>query len=242
MRICVVIPMYNEELIAGPNTETILSYTKELPCTVTVLVVNDGSQDATPEILRKLQENYKNNHFQLISHPHNKGYGAALRTGIKFASDNNYDYIIFMDSDLTNHPKYLHDFYEKIQLGYEYIKATRYAAGGKAEGVPFFHKIVSFMGNNLARILYGLPLTDITNGFRAVKVDILKKINLKENGFAIIVEELYWAKSLTRSFCEIPYTLTSRKKGQGITHFSYSPAMCLRYLKYALKSFFITQH
>jgi hypothetical protein len=147
-----------------------------------------------------------------------------------------------MDSDLTNHPRYLHLFYERIKLGCEYIKATRYAAGGKVEGVPFHHKIVSFMGNSLARILYGLPLTDLTNGFRAVKVDILKKMDLKETGFTIIMEELYWAKSLTRSFCEIPYTLTSRKKEQGITHFSYSPATCLRYLKYALKSLFITQH
>jgi len=178
----------------------------------------------------------------MTSHAQNQGYGAALKTGVKYAIDNGFDYVIFMDSDLTNHPRYLYLFYEKIQLGYEYIKATRYAAGGKVEGVPFLHKIVSFMGNRLARILYGLPLTDPTNGFRAVKVDILKKMNLKENGFTIIMEELYWAKSLAHSFCEIPYTLTSRNVEQGVTHFSYSPAMCLRYLKYALKSLFTTPH
>jgi len=233
--------MHNEEAVAKVSLETITSYAAELPPVVKVLVVNDGSTDRTMEIVNNLTRDSERDMLTMVTHPKNQGYGVALRTGMKFAIDNGFDYAFFMDSDLTNHPRYLHLFYEKIEQGYEYIKATRYAVGGKTEGVPFLYKIVSFMGNRLARTLYGLPLTDLTNGFRAVKVDILKKMNLKETGFPIIMEELYWAKSLTNSFCEIPYTLTSREEGQGVTHFSYSPATCLRYLKYALKSLFITR-
>jgi glycosyltransferase involved in cell wall biosynthesis len=229
--------MYNEEAIARTNTEIILSYTNKLPPIVTVLVVNDGSQDATGHILEELLKHYNNEQLHLISHSNNLGYGAALQTGIKYASENNYDYTIFMDSDLTNHPKYLKNFYEKMEEGWDYIKATRYSKGGAVDGVPWGHRIMSTVGNYIAGLLYGLPLTDYTNGFRAVKTNILKQINYTENGFVIIMEELYHAKSLTKSFCEIPYVLTSRTENQGQSHFSYGPGVCMRYLKYAIKSF-----
>ncbi len=237
MRTCVVVPMYNEEAIARANTEIILSYTNNLPPVVTVLVVNDGSQDATGRILEELLGHYNSEQLRLISHSNNQGYGAALQTGIKFASDNNYDYTIFMDSDLTNHPRYLESFYEKMEEGWDYIKATRYSKGGGVEGVPWRHRIMSLVGNYIAGFFYGLPLTDFTNGFRAVKTDVLKQINYTEDSFAIIMEELYHAKFLTKSFCEISYILTSRKGNQGQSHFSYGPVLCLRYLKYAIKSF-----
>ncbi len=237
MRLCIVIPIYNEEAIVNDSIETILSYAKKLPPLVTIAAVNDGSKDATGNILKDFEDRYKEDAFRLISHPDNRGYGAAIRTGAKFAIDNNYDYLIFMDSDLTNHPKYLSKFYEKMNEGWDYIKATRYSKGGAVQGVPWRHRVISRAGNLIAKILYGLPLTDFTNGFRAVKVDLFKQMQLLESGFVIIMEELYQAEYLTKSFCEIPYTLTSRKKGQGIAHFSYGPEMWMKYLKYAFKSF-----
>ncbi len=237
MRICVVVPMHNEEAIAKTSIETILSYTELLSGIVTVCVVNDGSQDATGDILEELLNDYEKEQLQLISHSHNEGYGKALQTGIRFASDNSYDYTVFMDSDLTNHPKYLERFYEKMEEGWDYIKATRYSKGGGTQGVPWGHKVMSVIGNHIAGFLFGLPLTDFTNGFRAVKTDILKQIDFKETGFVVIMEELYQAKFLTESFCEIPYILTSRKEDHGNTHFSYGPRVCMQYFKYAIKSF-----
>lgn len=241
MRVCVVVPMHNEEVIAELSIKTILHYIYEISSDIDLLVVNDGSKDNTEKILNCLIHEERQKRLKLISHSRNLGYGMALRTGIKFAIDNNYDYIIFMDSDLTNHPRYLKDFYEKMNQGWEYIKATRYSKGGRVEGVPWCHRLLSRIGNIVARFLYGLPLTDFTNGFRAVKVEILKKMTLNETGFAIIMEELSQAKYLTDSFCEIPYILTSRKEGQGLTHFSYGPRMWCNYLRYAVKSFLYTR-
>lgn len=238
LRICVVIPMFNEERVANLSLATILSYSCSMPPIVTLVVVNDGSQDKTATILQSYTDQYQPDKFKVITHKANQGYGAALKTGIRFAIDSKYDYVLFMDSDLTNHPRYMDDFYEKMQEGWDYIKATRYAKGGSVEGVNLSHRIISIVGNGIARFLYGLPITDLTNGFRAVKVDILKQMNLAENNFAIIMEELAQAKRLTKSFCEIPYTLTSRKEEQGTTHFSYSPSTWMRYLKHAIRSRF----
>ena len=237
MRVCIVIPMYNEEKIAKHSIETIVSYIRKLPPIITILVVNDGSEDATENNVKQMINEQGNDDLKLVSHSVNQGYGAALITGIGFAVDNNYDYALFMDSDLTNHPKYLQKFYEKMVDGYDYIKATRYAKGGATVGVPLQHRILSSMGNLLAKILYGIPLTDLTNGFRAVKVDILRKMSLSEPGFSIIMEELYHAKYFAQSFCDIPYVLTSRDDGQGKSKFSYGPRTYFRYLKYPVKSF-----
>ena len=236
MKVCIVVPMYNETTIARESIETIVHYTRELPPVVTLVVVNDGSNDNTEAIIRNVTKGLDEKDFVLITHPVNQGYGAALRTGVQYAIEHCYDYVFFMDSDLTNHPKYLKDFYEKMQEGWDYIKATRYSKGGKVVGVSWKYRLISIVGNVIARNLYGLPLTDITNGFRAVKVDVLKRMELKENDFTIIMEELYHAKRLTRSFTEIPYVLTSRKEGQGKTRFLYTPKTCMRYLRYAIKS------
>jgi len=227
--------MYNEEWIVDESIRTILSYVKKLSYETKLVAVDDGSIDGTKRIIEGIISG--NDDLEMISHTTNRGYGGAICTGIRFAIKNNYDYIVFMDSDLTNHPKYLKDFYDKITEGWEYIKATRYSKGGAARGVSLNYRLISTAGNFIAKVLYGLPLSDLTNGFRAVKVDILREVELKENDFAIIMEELCEAKYLTKSFCEIPYVLTARQKGQGETHFSYSPRMCMKYFSYAWKAF-----
>lgn len=236
MKVCIIVPMYNEENIAQKSVETIYSYVNKLPPVATLLIVNDGSKDKTEQIINNFIAQIGNDGVKMVSHTANKGYGAALRTGISYAVENSYDYVVFMDSDLTNHPKYIEKFYEKMLEGWDYIKTTRYSKGGGIKGVPWRRRLFSIVGNAIARNLYGLPLTDITNGFRAVKVDIMKRMDLHENDFAIIMEELCQAKRLTRSFSELPYVLTSRQEGQGKTRFSYSPRTCMRYLRYAIKS------
>lgn len=237
MKVCIIIPMYNEEAVARLSLETILEYTRNLPPIVKILVVNDGSRDSTENVVQRLINGLQKDEVTLISHTLNQGYGAALRTGIRFALDRGYDYVLFMDSDLTNHPKYLRVFYERMLEGWDYIKATRYARGGGTVGVPWRYKIISIIGNSFARLLYRLPLTDLTNGFRAAKVDVMKKMALRESGFAIIMEELYYARHCAKSFCEIPYVLTSRKKGHGKTQLSRGPRAILQYLKYPLRSY-----
>jgi dolichol-phosphate mannosyltransferase len=228
--------MYNEQNIAKLSVTTIMSYVRKLPDTFTVVVVNDGSKDNTETILRGLLSEYSHDQYRVITHPVNNGYGAALKTGINFAIDNSYDYVVFIDSDLTNNPKYLKEFYKKMVEGYDYIKASRYGPGAGVVGVPWHRRFISMLGNKVARLLFGLPLYDLTNGFRAVKTDILGKIELTENGFAIIMEELFLTKPLVHSYAEVPYVLSSRTEGQGNTHFTYDVKTYFSYLKYAIKS------
>lgn len=235
MRVCIVVPMYNEERIVRQSIKTILEYVKQLPPEVKLLVVDDGSQDRTHALLEECRAK-DSDRLALLFHQYNLGYGAALRTGIAFAIQNGFEYVMFMDSDLTNHPKYLINFYDLMFKGYDYIKASRYIPGAGVFGVPWHRKLISLWGNRVARWLFGLPLHDLTNGFRAVKTAILSKIELTDNGFALILEELFLSKPLVRSYAEVPYILTSRAQGQGKTHFTYDFKTYFAYLKYAIRS------
>ncbi|MBI4433262.1 glycosyltransferase family 2 protein [Candidatus Uhrbacteria bacterium] len=233
MRVAIVIPMHNEAAVAERCVETVMKHCRALPQPTTLLVVDDGSRDATGAILQRMHVQY-DHYLQYVTHPTNRGYGAALRTGMHYVIDGGYDYVIFMDSDLTNHPRYLTLFYGKMDEGWDYIKASRYIIGGATIGVPRVHQFLSRWGNRLAHVLYGIPIHDCTNGFRAVRVALLRAMHLQESGFPIIMEELTAAKALGASFCEVPYTLTSRGTDEGVSHLSYGPRTWRPYLRHAL--------
>ncbi len=233
---CVVIPMFNEEPHAERCVREVTRVLEDLPFRTMLAVVNDGSSDTTGKILESLLPQCPK--LRVVTHPANLGYGRALRTGVSTAISEKFDYVIFMDSDLTNDPKYIPRFVDKMLLGYDVIKGSRYIDGGAMVGVPFHRVAISVIGNKIARMLYGLPISDCTNGFRAVRTAILEKMSLEERGFAIIMEELYHATYMAKSFCEVPSILTSRQVGQGGSSFSYRPKIFVQYLKYGLKSFY----
>ena len=232
----VVIPVYNEEQGAEKCVRTVCAALDSFVNRTALIVVNDGSSDGTGDILTRLKPEYSR--LTVVTHEQNSGYGSALKTGARQAAEMGFDYVLFMDSDLTNDPKYLPLFVAKMQEGYDVIKASRYVRGGAVTGVPAWRVLISVVGNRVASALYGLPISDCTNGFRAVKTKILQQMQLHENGFAIIMEELYQAKFLAKTFCEVPYTLMTRTaESVRPSSFLYRPRVFFDYLKYAVKSF-----
>ena len=232
----VVIPMYNEEMNAERCVRAVSVGVAATNPVGAVIVVDDGSRDHTREILRRL----KNEHPSLVvvEHEGNRGYGKALVTAAREAHRRGFGYVLFMDADLTTDPKYIVDFVEKMRGDYDVIKATRYSFGGGISGVPVRRALISRLGNAVARILFGLPIADCTNGFRAVKTDLLVRLPLRERAFAIIMEELYYLTGVAKTYAEVPHILTSRGEGQGLSSFVYRPKVFAQYLKYAVLSRF----
>jgi len=232
MRVCVVIPVYNEAAIIERSIRTILEYVRALPCEAVLVAVNDGSRDQTPEILAALSAQYPNGEFHVISYAPNRGYGGALRVGAAYAIAHHFDYAVFMDCDLTDHPRYLTMMYEKMREGWEYIKTTRHVAAGGYRDVPWKRRVISAVGCTAARTLSGLPLTDLANGFRAVKVGVLRQLHCTQNDFSIIMEELMQAKRVTKKFCEIPRIQGARSADARPSAFTYDPKTLWNYFKY----------
>jgi dolichol-phosphate mannosyltransferase len=230
---CVVIPMYNEAHGAEKCVRAVCEVLEQMPHRTALIVVNDGSQDETGEILERLKAEFQR--LEIVTHSRNRGYGAGIQSGTERAAELESDYALFMDSDLTNHPRDLPLFVDKMLAGFDFIKASRYIPGGGMVGVPWWRMMISIAGNRLAGLLYGLPIRDCTNGFRAARVPILRQMTLNEPGFPVIMEELYQAKFLARTFCEVPNILTARAKTEKASSFTYSPRVFYSYLKYPVK-------
>ena len=226
----VVVPMFNEEHGALRCVQEITRTLDDLPGRGYLIAVNDGSSDRTAEVLKSAQE--ANRALTVVTHENNLGYGQALLTGGRAAARMGCDFVIFMDSDLTNDPRFIPIFAQKIEGGCDLVKASRYIAGGGVENVPAWRYWISRIGNGFVRLLYGLPVHDCTNGFRAIRTELLGKMQIRERGFPAIMEELYWAKILGARVCEVPYILTSRAETLRPSSFEYRPKIFYRYLKY----------
>ncbi len=233
--LAIIIPMFNEELNVVNCTRKVISEVRKIDLKIHLIAVNDGSRDNTLSILKSEKKEH-GSVLRIVTYKKNKGYGGAIREGIKHADENHFDYILIMDSDLTNDPKYIKNFVEKINEGHDFVKASRYIKGGRAIGVPFYRRAISITGNKIASHLFNVGVKDCTNGFCMVSVKKMKGIKLVENDFSIILEMVHRLKKKNAKFAEIPYSLTTRKKGK--SRFSYTPQIFYNYLKYPLKSAF----
>jgi len=227
--------MYNEEVGAARCIAAVSSVLQQQNVRCELVVVEDGSNDGTKRILEALTPSYSN--LRVLYHPHNRGYGRALLTGAEYAADAGFTYVLFMDSDLTNDPADIPKFLDQMKGSVDVIKATRYSDGGQVRGVPLFRVLISRIGNLIAGALFRLPLYDCTNGFRAVKVELLSRIRIQENNFSVIMEELYRLKPLAQTYARVPVTLTNRAAELRGTSFRYRPSIFVDYLKYPLRSF-----
>jgi dolichol-phosphate mannosyltransferase len=231
----VVIPMFNEEAGVEGCVASVCAVLQTISNRTGLIAVNDGSRDRTGELLANLHR--RQPLLDVVAHDRNLGYGAALGSGIRRAAERDFEYVLFMDSDLTNDPVDIPRFASLMETGIDVIKASRYSAGGGMRGVPWSRATISRVGNAVARALFRVPVRDCTNGFRAVGTSLLSKMQLRERGFPIIVEELYWCRFLARSYGEVPVVLTARPPGSKPTSFAYRPAVFWRYLWYGLLAF-----
>ncbi len=225
--------MYNEQSNARKCIATIHGYLTSVPARTGIIAVDDGSIDGTGRVLRDLMVAYPELIVEI--HEQNRGYGGANRTGFSRAVKEGFEYALVMDADLTQDPIYIGSFIEAMRGKPDFIKATRYAHGGKVEGVPFVRALVSWAGNRLAQAVLRCGLSDFTNGFRAIRTDLLLKLDTHESGFAMLMEEVCQARRVRATFAEVPYTLTVRDDGDGSkSKFKYSWRVYWAYLRHLL--------
>ena len=230
---CIILPMYNEAKNAQNCVEGIIKFLRSEQVKFQVIAVNDGSSDGTLNVLRSIQKEYLE--LIILNHEINSGYGAAVRTGFQFVIENKKEYALVMDADGTQSPRFIKGFFKPMSLGVDFIKATRYTKNGRVIGVPLFRRSISWFGNHLAQIMLKTPLTDYTNGFRAIKLNLLQKLKTTEKGFPVLLEEVYLARKLNATFDEVSYTLNVRQASDSGSKFVYSFRVYKSYLKYLFK-------
>jgi dolichol-phosphate mannosyltransferase len=227
---CVVLPMYNERPNVARCIRRLTVFLQDVPARTAIIAVDDGSTDGTLDDLRRIESEIPN--IIVEARPTNGGYGAANRTGFASALREGFEYALVMDADGTQDPAYIEGFFPPMRAGKDFIKATRYASGGRVVGVNWRRYVVSWVGNRLARLALRCDLTDYTNGFRAIRTSLLPQLETRETTFVVLLEEIRLARKLRATFAEAPYTLTVREEKASASKFSYSWKVYLSYLKY----------
>jgi dolichol-phosphate mannosyltransferase len=204
MRVTILAPAYNEEAVIERFVEVTCT---EIPEKWNLLIVDDGSSDRTPEILRRLQS--REPRLQVIRHRSNRGMGAALATGFVAATA---EIIVTMDADLS-HPlplaAVLVDECETADAAF----ASRYVRGGGMVGVPLRRVLISKVANTILRTLFAARVRDLTTGFRAYRAEAVRGLRLRGRGFESQLEIAIFLVAGHRRIVEVPLVLGVRAAG-----------------------------
>ncbi len=207
MKLCIIVPVYNE----GGNISKILQLLNNVNFGIPyeIIVVNDGSTDNTLSELLKTSKRMKN--VKVISYRQNKGKGYAIRIGLK---NSNSDLFVIQDADFEYFPKEIPKLIKHIiNDESKVVYGSRFK--GDAEKISFTNllgnKVLTFMTN----LMFMSNLSDMETCYKAVHRSVLKKLNLKSNGFEI--EGEITAKILKNGYRikEVPIKYIARTKEAG---------------------------
>lgn len=165
----IVVPVYNEEQAAE---ETIRALDQVLSASYPgdgyeIIAVDDGSQDASGEVLKRLQNHIAN--LDVLVHPQNRGYGAALKTGIRHAR---HDVIVITDADGTYPSEGIPRLTNLLEQGSDMAVGARTAPGAR---IPLVRKPAKWAIRRLAEYLGGEKIPDLNSGLRAIRKDVVRQ-------------------------------------------------------------------
>lgn len=205
MSVSVVIPVYNEQ-----NTiETLLSLVERQPIVSEIVVVDDCSNDGTPEILRRYQNRAK---YQLIFSERNGGKGAALRKGFAAATG---DIILIQDADLEYDPGDYAALLEPIISGKAEVVIGSRFLGGPHRVLYFWHYLANRSLTFLSNMVNNINLTDMEAGYKVFKKEVIAGLQFTSNRFGF--EPEFVAKVARRHCCiyEVPIRYHGRTYEEG---------------------------
>lgn len=203
----VVIPAYNEV----PSIATCLLRVLRQSSVKEVIVVDDGSSDATPSIVEGLMK--KDARVRLERHVQNRGKGAALRTGFALATG---DIILVQDADLEYDPAEYEMLLRPILQGRADVVFGSRFAGGSAHRVHYFwhyvgNKVLTLMSNCFS----GLNLTDMECGTKLLRREVVTRLDLSESGFGIEPELVAKVAAMGVRVYEVPVSYYGRSYAEG---------------------------
>ena len=212
MRITVVTPTYNE----AENLPKLVSALFSLPLDINVLVVDDNSPDGTGRVADELVSKYPGR-IEVLHRPGKMGLRSAYLNGFQKVMDGSVDAIVQMDADFSHDPSALLDMASLLRVN-DVVLGSRYVKGGSVdERWPLWRRSLSAFGNYYARTILGLPLHDVTTGYRMWRRETLQQVpfeRIQSNGYVFLVEMAYLAHCLEFTIGEAPIYFADRRWGK----------------------------
>lgn len=189
------LPVYNEVDYVDDVMTEVKRYADN------VLVVNDGSTDGTTEKLATIPG------INVVNHDQNQGYGAALKSAFQYAIDEGYEYLVTLDCDGQHQPQRIPRFVAAC-AGADIVSGSRYLKRYEGDSEPpssrmFINRKITATLNDMLH----LNLTDAFCGFKAYRVEALKKLDIDDVGYAMPLQLWVQAAMQGMRVIEVPVPL-----------------------------------
>lgn len=198
IKFSIIIPVYNEGESAGRTLEDLKTFLNKNTGEHEIIAVDDGSDQKTKDVLRQIEG------IKLITHDRNRGYGAALKTGVKNSS---YDWVMFFDSDGQHKTDYILELLKHTD-NYDMIVGERTAYKGPASRQPGKRFLKA-----LAEYLVNAKIPDLNSGFRLIKKSgFFRFMHLFPNSFSLTttITLAFFREGLEVKY--IPITINKRSE------------------------------
>ena len=207
-----ILPTYNEaENIEALVEAALRVLARAVPEGRRVLVVDDGSPDGTGEIADRLAA--RHDEVRVLHRARKTGLGRAYLAGFGMALEQGAAYVLEMDSDFSHDPEDLARLLAAVRGGADLALGSRYVPGGDVPEWHALRRAISRGGCWYAQVVLGLPVRDLTGGFKCFRREVLEAIDLpsvRSEGYAFQIELTY--RALRRGFrvVEVPSKMSGR--------------------------------
>ena len=205
MKLSVIIPVYNEEKTINKVIDTVKNV-KLKGIEKEIVVVDDGSKDRTYENIKNRKD------AKLLRHAKNQGKGAAIRTGIKYATG---DIIIIQDADLEYDPNEYSVLLQPIIDGKAQVVYGSRNLGRRVPSSGISYYLGGHALTLLSNILYGTRITDEPTCYKVFRAEVIKGINLKCKRFEFCPEVTAKVAKKGIKIYEVPISYHPRTKNEG---------------------------
>ncbi|WP_146361946.1 polyprenol monophosphomannose synthase [Arthrobacter yangruifuii] len=210
MRVLTIIPTYNE-IESLPIT---LKRLRNAVPDSDVLIADDNSPDGTGAYADEIAA--KDPQVHVLHRKGKEGLGAAYIAGFRWGLERGYDILVEMDADGSHRPEELPRLLEASKAGADLVIGSRWVKGGSVVNWPLHRKLLSRGGSTYSRFMLGIPVRDITAGYRAFRRGTLERLDLsavESVGYGFQVDMTFRVARMGLSITEVPITFVERELG-----------------------------
>ena len=207
MKFSIVIPVHNEEKFIIDVLKRVNEQKKNFD--IEIIISNDGSTDQTNNLLEKNKDLYD----ILVYSEVNYGKGSAIKQGLEKASG---DFTLIQDSDLEYNPNdYKKLFEPALKFKADVVYGSRFLGGSYVRLHFFWHFLANKLLTILSNIFTNLNMTDMETGYKLIKTEAFKNINIQEKAFGIEPEITIKLAKKKYIFYEVPISYEGRSYEEG---------------------------
>jgi dolichol-phosphate mannosyltransferase len=207
-----VLPTYNERDNIEPIVAAVLSQGPDFDA----LVVDDNSPDGTGQIADRLAAEHPGR-VNVLHRAGKRGLGTAYIEGFLLALERGYEHVFEMDSDFSHEPADLLRLREAVRAGADVAVGSRWVGHGGTRNWSLLRTFISRGGSVYARLILGVPVEDLTSGFKCFSRHVLERLELQSihsNGYAFQVEMNYRCHQQGFRIAEVPILFIDRRVGK----------------------------